>query len=65
MIRQLWVDGRSDRHGTARAKEERVAVRGLRGRVFCGEASARSGLVLDYDRLADLLGELVADQTCE
>jgi hypothetical protein len=62
MIGELGIDRGGDRHHAARADQERVAVRRLRRRVFGGETAAGASLVLDQNRLADVLLQLLPDQ---
>ena len=55
------VNERADGQLAAAADQQRVAVGRLLGDIFDREPRAAAGLVLDHHRLAEPLGELIAD----
>src|SRR5262249_24666071 len=65
MIGKLRIDRGRDRHHAARADKQRVAVAGLVGDEFGGDAAARRRPVLDQHGLPEQLAEPLADEPCE
>jgi len=65
VVFQVGVDRAGDRHGAARADEERVAVGQLVRDIFGGEPPAGSRPIFDHNRLAENIAELRRDETRE